>query len=74
MRGKFKIGQGKWCLLPVAAVLGVSLGAVGGAVALDHFAAAYLWPEPEDLVVRQTPARLPVPVYDALPTLDSDAS
>ena len=43
-------------LIPAAMVLGVSVGAVGGAVAVDHLAARYLWPEPEDLVVPQTVA------------------
>ena len=42
---------GKIFVVPAAAILGVSAGAVGGAVAFDQVASRYLWPAPENLVV-----------------------
>jgi len=48
---------GKTFVVPVAAVLGVSAGAVGGAFAFDQVASRYLWPAPENLIVSHaTPA------------------
>ncbi|MEM9419907.1 MAG: hypothetical protein AAGA25_12775 [Planctomycetota bacterium] len=42
--------------MPVVAILGIGAGAIGGAFAIDHFAAKYLWPEPENLaVIHATP-------------------
>jgi hypothetical protein len=49
---------GKIFVIPAVAVLGITVGAVGGAVAFDQFAARYLWPEPENLVVQHaSPSR-----------------
>ncbi len=45
-------------LIPTAAIIGVSLGSLAGAMAFDHLAARYLWPEPEDVVVRQAASPL----------------
>lgn len=42
---------GKLFVLPAAAILGVGVGAVGGAYAIDQLAAKYLWPAPENLIV-----------------------
>ncbi|MEM8738141.1 MAG: hypothetical protein AAGG38_06640 [Planctomycetota bacterium] len=52
---------GKVFLVPALTVVGVTAGAVGGAVAFDQWAARYLWPEAESLVVVQaSPDRRPV--------------
>ena len=45
------------CLLPAMMVLCTATGAIAGAAAFDHYAAVYLWPEPEDLVVQQASLR-----------------
>lgn len=64
---------GKWFVLPTIAILGVSAGAVGGAVAFDQLANKYLWPEPENVVVTHAQPAATAAVIEVREDQDADA-
>lgn len=57
---------GKLLVIPAVGIVGVGAGAVGGAFAFDHFAARYLWPPPENMVVIQAQPELVSPADEVI--------